>query len=94
MALALAKTGVLFPFFSAWLGMIGVFLTGSDTSSNTLFGPLQATDRQAVGSRSDADGRDQQFRRRDGEDDQPAESVRSAPRASARWAAKARSSPR
>jgi len=43
MALALAKTGVLFPFFSAWLGMIGVFLTGSDTSSNTLFGPLQAT---------------------------------------------------
>lgn len=43
MALALATTGVLFPFFSAWLGMIGVFLTGSDTSSNTLFGPLQAT---------------------------------------------------
>ncbi|MEO8683181.1 MAG: L-lactate permease, partial [Vicinamibacterales bacterium] len=40
MALALAKTGWLFPFFSAWLGMIGVFLTGSDTSSNTLFGPL------------------------------------------------------
>ncbi len=43
LALALAKTGVLFPFFSAWLGMLGVFLTGSDTSSNTLFGPLQAT---------------------------------------------------
>jgi lactate permease len=43
MALALARTGVLFPFFSAWLGMLGVFLTGSDTSSNTLFGPLQAT---------------------------------------------------
>jgi len=43
LALALAKTGGLFPFFSAWLGMLGVFLTGSDTSSNTLFGPLQAT---------------------------------------------------
>jgi glycolate permease/lactate permease len=42
MALALARTGVLFPFFAAFLGMIGVFLTGSDTSSNTLFGPLQA----------------------------------------------------
>ncbi len=43
MALALAASGVLFPFFSAFIGMLGVFLTGSDTSSNTLFGPLQAT---------------------------------------------------
>jgi lactate permease len=49
MALALAKTGVLFPFFSAFLGMIGVFLTGSDTSSNTLFGPLQATTAKLSG---------------------------------------------
>jgi L-lactate permease len=49
MALALARTGVLFPFFSAWLGMIGVFLTGSDTSSNTLFGPLQATTARISG---------------------------------------------
>jgi lactate permease len=49
MALALAKTGVLFPFFAAWLGMIGVFLTGSDTSSNTLFGPLQATTARLSG---------------------------------------------
>ena len=49
MALALAKTGVLFPFFAAWLGMIGVFLTGSDTSSNTLFGPLQATTAKISG---------------------------------------------
>src|SRR5262249_22028647 len=49
MALALAKAGVLFPFFSAWLGMIGVFLTGSDTSSNTLFGPLQATTAKLSG---------------------------------------------
>ena len=49
MALTLAKTGVLFPFFAAWLGMIGVFLTGSDTSSNTLFGPLQATTAKISG---------------------------------------------
>jgi L-lactate permease len=49
MALALAKTGVMFPFFAAWLGMIGVFLTGSDTSANTLFGPLQATTAKLSG---------------------------------------------
>jgi L-lactate permease len=49
MALALARTGVLFPFFAAYLGMIGVFLTGSDTSSNTLFGPLQATTAKLSG---------------------------------------------
>lgn len=49
MALALAATGVLFPFFSAFLGMLGVFLTGSDTSSNTLFGPLQAMTARVSG---------------------------------------------
>jgi glycolate permease/lactate permease len=49
MALALAATGVLFPFFSAFIGMLGVFLTGSDTSSNTLFGPLQATTARVSG---------------------------------------------
>ena len=49
MALALAATGVMFPFFSAFLGMLGVFLTGSDTSSNTLFGPLQATTAKVSG---------------------------------------------
>jgi glycolate permease/lactate permease len=49
MALALARTGWWFPFFSAWLGMIGVFLTGSDTASNTLFGPLQATTASVTG---------------------------------------------
>ncbi|HUQ89438.1 MAG TPA: L-lactate permease, partial [Vicinamibacterales bacterium] len=49
MALALAGTGGLFPFFSAFLGMLGVFLTGSDTSSNTLFGPLQATTAKVSG---------------------------------------------
>src|SRR5258708_13488704 len=49
MALGLSKSGVMFPFFSALLGMIGVFLTGSDTSSNTLFGPLQATTAKLSG---------------------------------------------
>jgi lactate permease len=39
--LAFAATGVLFPFFSPILGWIGVMLTGSDTSSNVLFGNLQ-----------------------------------------------------
>jgi lactate permease len=38
---AFAKTGILFPYFSAMLGWLGVFLTGSDTSANALFGNLQ-----------------------------------------------------
>jgi lactate permease len=41
MGLAFAATGPLFPFFSALLGWLGVFLTGSDTSANALFGNLQ-----------------------------------------------------
>jgi L-lactate transport len=41
LGLAFAATGALFPFFSAFLGWLGVFLTGSDTSSNALFGTLQ-----------------------------------------------------
>jgi L-lactate transport len=41
LALVVAGTGVLFPFFSPLLGWLGVFLTGSDTSANALFGPLQ-----------------------------------------------------
>jgi L-lactate transport len=41
LGLAFAATGRLFPFFSALLGWIGVFLTGSDTSANALFGNLQ-----------------------------------------------------
>ena len=49
LALLLAGTGVLFPFFSPILGWLGVFLTGSDTSSNALFGSLQATTAQQVG---------------------------------------------
>ena len=41
LGLAFAKTGVLYPFFGAMLGWLGVALTGSDTSSNVLFGSLQ-----------------------------------------------------
>ena len=41
LGLALAKTGVLYPFFGTMLGWLGVALTGSDTSSNVLFGSLQ-----------------------------------------------------
>jgi L-lactate transport len=43
LALLLAGTGAAFPFFSPFLGWLGVFLTGSDTSSNALFCNLQAT---------------------------------------------------
>lgn len=42
LALLLAASGVAFPFFSPFLGWMGVFLTGSDTSSNALFCNLQA----------------------------------------------------
>jgi L-lactate transport len=49
MALVLAGTGVAFPFFSPFLGWLGVFLTGSDTSSNALFGSLQATTAHQIG---------------------------------------------
>ena len=42
LALALASTGQLFPFFAPMLGWLGVFLTGSDTSSNALFSSLQS----------------------------------------------------
>ena len=41
MGLAFARTGVLYPFFGTLLGWLGVALTGSDTSSNVLFGSLQ-----------------------------------------------------
>jgi lactate permease len=49
MALALAATGALFPFFSPVLGWLGVFLTGSDTSSNALFCKLQYNSAKAIG---------------------------------------------
>jgi lactate permease len=49
LGLAFAATGVLFPFFSALLGWLGVFLTGSDTSANALFGTLQVVTAQKLG---------------------------------------------
>jgi len=49
MGLAFASTGVAFPFFSALLGWLGVALTGSDTSSNVLFGGLQKITAQQLG---------------------------------------------
>jgi len=49
LGLAFGATGVLFPYFSALLGWLGVFLTGSDTSSNALFGNLQVVTAGRLG---------------------------------------------
>ncbi|WP_410655726.1 L-lactate permease [Amycolatopsis sp. lyj-112] len=49
LGLALATTGVLFPLFSAYIGWLGVFLTGSDASTNSLFGPMQVISAQQLG---------------------------------------------
>ncbi len=49
MGLAFARTGVLFPFFGTLLGWLGVALTGSDTSSNVLFGSLQRISAERIG---------------------------------------------
>lgn len=48
LGLAFAASGVLFPFFSPLLGWLGVFLTGSDTSANALFGNLQVVTANAL----------------------------------------------
>ncbi|MFN8062884.1 MAG: lactate permease LctP family transporter [Vicinamibacterales bacterium] len=49
LGLALATSGAAFPFFSAVVGWLGVFLTGSDTSANALFGNLQVVTANALG---------------------------------------------
>jgi L-lactate permease len=49
LGIALAATGSTFPFFSAILGWLGVFLTGSDTSANALFGNLQMITANQIG---------------------------------------------
>jgi len=49
LGLAMAASGVAFPFFSAVVGWLGVFLTGSDTSANALFGNLQVVTANALG---------------------------------------------
>ncbi|WP_326526531.1 lactate permease LctP family transporter [Dokdonella sp.] len=46
---AFAETGFAFPFFAALLGWLGVFMTGSDTSTNALFGKLQAVTAEKLG---------------------------------------------
>jgi lactate permease len=48
LGLAFTRTGWLYPFFAALLGWLGVALTGSDTSSNALFGSLQKITAQAL----------------------------------------------
>jgi lactate permease len=49
LGLAFAYTGVLYPFFGTLLGWLGVALTGSDTSSNVLFGSLQKITSEQLG---------------------------------------------
>ncbi len=49
LGLAFAHTGVVYPFFAAMLGWLGVAVTGSDTSSNVLFGSLQTITASRLG---------------------------------------------
>lgn len=49
LGLALAGTGMLYPFFGTLLGWLGVALTGSDTASNVLFGSLQRITAEQIG---------------------------------------------
>jgi lactate permease len=49
LGLAFTVTGFLYPFFAAYLGWLGVFLTGSDTASNLLFGNLQRITGEQLG---------------------------------------------
>jgi len=49
LGLAFARTGYFYPFFGAMLGWLGVALTGSDTSSNVLFGSLQKITAEQLG---------------------------------------------
>lgn len=49
LGLAFTATGAAYPFFAPFLGWLGVFLTGSDTSANALFGSMQKTTAQQLG---------------------------------------------
>ena len=49
LGLAFTRTGVLYPFFAVFLGWLGVALTGSDTSSNVMFGSLQRITADQLG---------------------------------------------
>jgi lactate permease len=48
LGLAFTRAGPIYPFFAAYLGWLGVFLTGSDTASNALFGSLQRITAQQL----------------------------------------------
>jgi lactate permease len=49
LGLAFTRSGRMFPFFGAFLGWLGVALTGSDTASNALFGGLQRVTAEQLG---------------------------------------------
>lgn len=55
LGVAFAETGVLYPFFAALLGWVGVFLTGTDAGSNALFGSLQKITATEVWNANHAD---------------------------------------
>ena len=73
LGLAFAAAGAAFPFCSALLGWLGVFLTGSDTSSNALFGNLQVVTAGRLGLDPVLMAAANSARRRHGQDDQPAD---------------------
>jgi len=52
LGLAFTRTGVLYPFFAAMLGWLGVAITGSDTAANALFGGLQKVTAEGLGLNS------------------------------------------
>ena len=70
LGLAFTRTGpLLYPIFGTLLGWLGVALTGSDTSSNVLFGNLQKITARKLGLERDPDGLGQLDGRGHGEDD-------------------------
>ena len=69
----LAQAGSAFAILSPIIGWLGVAVTGSDTSSNALFGALQVQTAGSGRARPGADGRRELVGRRARQDDQPAE---------------------
>ena len=88
LGLAFTTTGPLYPFFAPLLGWLGVALTGSDTSSNSLFGRSAKNHRHAAWPQPRIDSHLEQHRRRDGQDDRRPEHRRAAPRPPAKRAAR------
>ncbi len=76
LGLMFAATGAAFPFFSAILGWVGVFLTGSDTSANALFGNLQVVTATKLGFNPALMAASNSAKERHGKDDQPPEHCR------------------